>query len=344
MAVNRDAEDFTRPTVGELTAAGVRGRATSEPSCLGFDALERFRRVPNHAMFLFTSEDALVNQYIRDHWAALDGLSGDACDIHQSVLQLLGGEDFYSQIADVKSIAGLEAVRPVDLPALHIWSKAANCTIRLGRLTTEASLRDTLRTVFTIIHESGGPISAEDASRLRRVAEAVAGIQSARLQAVDPLGLSRSTEEDSVDPLTVMTLISSGLKLVDQFRELAIRFRKQQPTPPSARAEQAGSALEVRHNGTVTAKIEATQLHMDQWDTTRFEALRKRIRTNWDIFNDLFTSEAGASALEGAKIRAEMRNVQETLCRDFKEMVGLYERTLGTSLPDHYQLFEVCAA
>ena len=81
---------------------------------------------------------------------------------------------------------------------------------------------------------------------------------------------------------------------------------------------------------------------MNEWDTTRFDALRKRIRTNWDIFNDLFTSEAGAGAQEGAKIRAEMRSRQEALCRDFKEMVSIYERTLGTSLPDHYQLYEVC--
>jgi hypothetical protein len=70
--------------------------------------------------------------------------------------------------------------------------------------------------------------------------------------------------------------------------------------------------------------------------------LSKRIRTNWDIYNDLFTSEAGASAQEGARIRADMRNLQETLCHDFKEMVSLYERALGTSLPDHYQLYQVC--
>ncbi len=82
---------------------------------------------------------------------------------------------------------------------------------------------------------------------------------------------------------------------------------------------------------------------MDQWDQARYEALSKRIRSNWAIFNDLFASEAGASAQEGARIRNDMRDTPETLCRDFKEMVKLYERALGTSLPDHYQLYEVCA-
>lgn len=145
-----------------------------------------------------------------------------------------------------------------------------------------------------------------------------------------------------MDPLTVITLISAGLKLVDQFRELAIRLKGQAPHPPSARAEQAGNQLEIREHGQITSTVKAERLQMDQWDSVRYEALQKRIRKSWDIFNDLFASEAGAGAQEGARIRADLKAVQETLCRDFREMVGLYERTLGTSLPDHYQLFEVC--
>jgi hypothetical protein len=81
---------------------------------------------------------------------------------------------------------------------------------------------------------------------------------------------------------------------------------------------------------------------MDQWDSTRYEALKKRIRTQWDIYNDLFANEAGASIQEGARVRADMRRTQTELCKDFKEMVRLYERVLETSLPDHYQLYEIC--
>lgn len=40
----------------------------------------RYLRVPNHAMFLFTSEDDALNQYIQNHWKALDRLTGNACD------------------------------------------------------------------------------------------------------------------------------------------------------------------------------------------------------------------------------------------------------------------------
>jgi hypothetical protein len=144
-----------------------------------------------------------------------------------------------------------------------------------------------------------------------------------------------------MDPLSIITMIGAGLKLIDEFRDLAIKFRGQQPTPPSGKAEKVGSAVEVSQGGT-TQRIDASQLHMDQWDEVRSKALSDRIKTNWDIYNDLFSSEAGASAQEGARIRADMHKVQETLCHDFKEMVALYQRALGISLPDHYQLYEVC--
>jgi|SRR5688572_5194723 len=145
-----------------------------------------------------------------------------------------------------------------------------------------------------------------------------------------------------MDPLSIITLISAGLKGIDQFRELALKFFGKNPTPPSSKAEQSGTALEISHNNVTYQKVESTDLKMDQWDEVRYEALNKRIRSNWYIYNDLFVSEAGASAQEGARIRNDVRNVQETLCKDFKEMVKLYERTLGVSLPDHYQLYEVC--
>jgi hypothetical protein len=145
-----------------------------------------------------------------------------------------------------------------------------------------------------------------------------------------------------MDPLSIITIISSGLKVIDQFQEMAMKFFGRNPTPPSGKAEQSGTALEIKHDNVVYQKVESSELKMDQWDTVRYEALNKRIRSNWNIYNDLFVSEAGSSAQEGARIRNDIRNTQEVLCRDFKEMVKLYERTLGASLPDHYQLYEVC--
>src|SRR5712692_10060400 len=62
------------------------------------DVLERFRRIPLHAIFLYTSEDQVVGDYIAQHWGALDTLSGDACDIHPMVNQFRNAEDAYDYI------------------------------------------------------------------------------------------------------------------------------------------------------------------------------------------------------------------------------------------------------
>lgn len=130
---------------------------------------------------------------------------------------------------------------------------------------------------------------------------------------------------------------------MDQFREMALRITGHDVTPPGSKAEQSGTALEISHRGKTYQKIEATELKMDQWDSVRYQALYARIQTNWNILNDLFSQEAGLSVSEGARVREDMRKTKETLCKDFKEMVALYERALGISLPDHYTLYEVCS-
>src|SRR6185503_6958337 len=113
----KDDKLHANATLDELEEAGVKLRAGNEPESRNFDLLERYRSVPNHAMFLYTSEDALLEKYILEHWSALDGLSGDICDIHVSLVQLLGEEDAYSQFDEVKSIPGLDTMDPTDLPA-----------------------------------------------------------------------------------------------------------------------------------------------------------------------------------------------------------------------------------
>lgn len=158
------------PTADELATAGVKARKGTDPQSRGHDPLERFLSVPNHAMFLFTSEDSVLDRYIRDHWAALDGLSGEACDIHVSLFQLTGGEDVYSELHEIRSISGLESVRPTDLPALHFWSATSTCTIPLGAFDTELKLRDLFRSVFSIIRDVGGPIAPEHSELLRDAA------------------------------------------------------------------------------------------------------------------------------------------------------------------------------
>ena len=43
----------------------------------------------------------------------------------------------------------------------------------------------------------------------------------------------------TADPVTVMSTVSAGLKLIDQFGDLAKRFMDQPPQPPAQTVEQA---------------------------------------------------------------------------------------------------------
>ena len=150
----------------DLLTAGIRVRPGDGPEHRAEDPLARFLRIPNHAMFLFTSEDSLVETYLREHWAALDGLTADWCDIHVPLFQMAGDEDFYSQLSEIGSILGIANVQPIDLPALHLWSANAFCTVPLRPCTTAVELRNVLRAVFSTLVAIQGPIQDESRALL----------------------------------------------------------------------------------------------------------------------------------------------------------------------------------
>jgi hypothetical protein len=83
-------------------------------------------------------------------------------------------------------------------------------------------------------------------------------------------------------------------------------------------------------------------MHMDEWDDVRYQALYSRIKVNWPLYNQLFAQNVALSPDETARMNVRMEQVKSDLCRDFREMVGLYERVLQTHLPDHYELYETC--
>lgn len=152
-----------------------------------------------------------------------------------------------------------------------------------------------------------------------------------------------------MDPLSaataasgVITAIASGLKLVDQFRDLALRFRGTTPQPPGAIAERKDDTIQIRRDGNVVQQITSQEMDLDQWDAPRYNALLRRVSINWGLYNELFAQGPLLSVDEQARIKMRMEGIKAELCVDFREMVAIYERTMGTSLPDHYQLYEVC--
>jgi len=152
---------------------------------------------------------------------------------------------------------------------------------------------------------------------------------------------SNSKSQD-MDPLSIMTVVATGLKLVDQFRDMVLKFRGAKVTPPSGKVEKKGSEIEISVHNQVNATVKTSDIKMDQWDSVRYNGLNKRIDANWKIFNSLYADLPTMSAHEKAKTQVTMETLQEELCKDFKEMVGIYERVLGENLPDHYKLYEVC--
>jgi len=65
------------------------------------DFLERYRKIPLHALFLYTSEDKDVAAYIVHNWGVLDTLSGEVCDIYPSLEQFQNIEDAYDYIKEL---------------------------------------------------------------------------------------------------------------------------------------------------------------------------------------------------------------------------------------------------
>ena len=82
--------------------------------------------------------------------------------------------------------------------------------------------------------------------------------------------------------------------------------------------------------------------HVDHGKTTLTAAITKVLaKNNPKIAFRSFDSIDNAPE-EKARVKVNMKRLKEELCSDFREMVKLYESALGTRLPDHYSLFEVC--
>ena len=144
------------------------------------------------------------------------------------------------------------------------------------------------------------------------------------------------------DPTTIITTIGLGLKLVDQFRDLAIKFMGKKLEPPSGIAQQSTDTIQIRYQDRIVQEVKSSEMKINQWDDVRYKALERRVKSNWDLFHELFSQLPELSVDEKSRIKVRMDRIKSELCEDFREMVRIYERTLGASLPDHYQLYEVC--
>jgi hypothetical protein len=156
--------------------------------------------------------------------------------------------------------------------------------------------------------------------------------------------LERRKDETMTDVLSVIGSISAGLNLIDKFRSLALRFMHQPEKAPSVVAKGVDGQIEIKRNGQIAEVVDVDENVISAWNSeeVRRKALEQRIQINWGLFNTLFASLPTLAGLQKAQIEAEMERIKSELCQDFREMLEIIERSLHTSLGDHYSLYAIC--
>lgn len=133
------------------------------------DLVDRFRRVPCHALFVYTSEDETLVSYLSKNMLALDGMSGEACDIYTSKLQSSNQEDAYTQLDVLMTLPGFAPLLPNKLPLLHIWSKETGFTISLAPYPDNKHLKGFLREVFSFLQTINRALLPDDVDALKSI-------------------------------------------------------------------------------------------------------------------------------------------------------------------------------
>lgn len=145
-----------------------------------------------------------------------------------------------------------------------------------------------------------------------------------------------------MDPITVLTTISGVLNLVDRFTGLTRKFFGKESRPHSVTARQRSDVLEIEANGRIAERIHANSLQMSEWDERRYKTLERKVDRNWNIYNDIDEELPIASPEEKARLKQKLKGILSELCKDFREMMDINEKTLGIALGDHYSLDVAC--
>lgn len=113
------------------------------------DLLERYATIPLHAVFLYTSEDKAIPDYILEHWGALDSLSGSICDIHPLLAQFQNAGQAYEYIDKLNIVKESTFNEFSQLPGLFFWDHVGNTEfVSFGIEAQPVQIKNVLRVVF----------------------------------------------------------------------------------------------------------------------------------------------------------------------------------------------------
>ncbi|NEQ38090.1 MAG: hypothetical protein F6K40_18205 [Okeania sp. SIO3I5] len=118
------------------------------------DFLERYKKVPLHSLFLYTSEDKYIFQYILENWGALDTISGEYCDIYPNLEQFQNLEDAYEYIENFTVLKRIEFMDYSKLPGLFFWDNNGDTEyISLQKTIDSNDIKIFIRTIFEEIRK-----------------------------------------------------------------------------------------------------------------------------------------------------------------------------------------------
>jgi hypothetical protein len=123
------------------------------------DSLERYKKIPLHAIFLYSTLDKSLTSYIKTNWYAFHRRSADYCDIHPTLAQLneYVSEDATDLIRDFDPIVRSgKNIDYAELPGIFFWDhKGAVEFISLKYNTTVDGINNTVTKLLTELEVRG---------------------------------------------------------------------------------------------------------------------------------------------------------------------------------------------
>ncbi|MBA2393514.1 MAG: hypothetical protein H0V70_12330 [Ktedonobacteraceae bacterium] len=142
-----------RQLMQEFFERGIRPQISQELPLE--DPLARYKNIPLHARFLYTSMDSLVEYCILKHYTTLKGLSRDRCDIYLSLEQFINPVETFDYLdhSPVLKQSGVY-IGYNDLPGMFFWNRQWEGEyISFRPHMTEEGINMTLLCVFQEIRE-----------------------------------------------------------------------------------------------------------------------------------------------------------------------------------------------
>ncbi len=118
------------------------------------DVFARFKRIPLHALVLFTSEDQEVQDYVLKNWGALGDLSKDICDFHLMLNQFDDAETGYEHLQELDVVRQSGLQKASDLPAILFHDNYGTSEyISLATAVSERDIKIIIRAIFDEIKQ-----------------------------------------------------------------------------------------------------------------------------------------------------------------------------------------------